>query len=65
MLAWKVLTFCTIALALLWQGRPAYALAYLLLLFFFAAPALLAHNGERLQVSRGSRERYLFPGDEA
>ncbi|HAN93969.1 MAG: DUF58 domain-containing protein [Limnochordia bacterium] len=65
MLAWKVLTFCTIALALLWQGRPAYALAYLLLLFFFAAPALLAKNGERLQVSRGSRERYLFPGDEA
>ncbi|MGB4431754.1 MAG: DUF58 domain-containing protein [Limnochordia bacterium] len=65
MFAWKVFALISVCAALLWQGRPAYALAYLLLLFFFAAPLVLEKSGQRLVVERGSKERFLFPGDEA
>lgn len=65
MLTWKILTLCCVFLALLWQGRAAYSLAYLMVVLFGAAPLLLARSGNRLMVSRGSRERFLFPGDEA
>jgi uncharacterized protein (DUF58 family) len=64
LIGWKALTLIGAALALLWQTRPAYAVAYLMLLFFFAAPNLLERSAKKLIVSRRGGEQYLFPGDE-
>ena len=63
MTQWKILTFLAICVALLWETRPAYTLAYLFLFLFLALPAWQRKRVKDVQVRRSSEEFYLFPGD--
>lgn len=60
---WKVLTFLFVGVALLWETRPAYGLAYLGLLLFFIFQYCQGKATERLMVERLVGECYLFPDD--
>lgn len=64
MTQWKFLTLLTVVVALLWETRYAYSLAYLGLVLFFLLRALQTRAAAKLAVRRDVAERYLFPDDE-
>lgn len=61
---WKILTLLAVGLALLWETRPAYSLAYLSVLLFFVLQGRQKKYAEKIVVERFSKELFLFPGDQ-
>jgi uncharacterized protein (DUF58 family) len=61
----RVFTILSVGVALLWETRPAYGLAYLGLLLFFALPSLQQKAMHRLIVEIPTETCYLFPGDKS
>ena len=64
MVLWKFLTLLAVGLALLWETRPAYALAYLSVLLFFAFQSGQKRLAAKIEVVRPLEEHFLFPGDQ-
>jgi uncharacterized protein (DUF58 family) len=60
---WKVLTLLLVGVALLWETRPAYGLAYTGVLLFFLFQSWQRRVAGKLDVKRSPEEHFLFPGD--
>lgn len=64
MVYWKFLTLLTVGVALLWETRFAYGLAYVGLVLFFILQFVQVKACKGLMVKRDGEELYLFPGDQ-
>lgn len=60
---WKALTLLTFGIALLWETRPAYSIAYICLFLFFILQSRQKRAAASLKVRRSPEEYFLFPGD--
>lgn len=64
MATWQFITILTVGMALLWETRPAYTLAYLLLVLFFVLQRWQRKAVSKIIVRRQTRDNIFFPGDQ-